>query len=269
MTCRPRTLAGLMAVAAFTASAFASISSITTGDVLTGDHGSNLILNGSFETGNPGVNMGWTPGTHLGGYPGIEGVIPDWTPTWPEGAYGWWGPLGFQGGVIPDGASAVYFGNSFNNAYAPATIASNGVVTFTGTPTFADRPGPVTLEQTISGLSTSTTYRLDFWVSGESNTGGFTGTGIFGLDITGEGLTYLLLPSSSNAFGAEERYYVDFVPTASTVTIKFLNWGHIGDLGGGAGTELVLDDVILNVPEPTTATLLGLLGVALLRRFRR
>jgi hypothetical protein len=224
----------------------ASALTITTGDVVMGDHGSNLIVNGSFEDGNSGIDMGWTPGSHLGGYPGIEGTIPAWDAAWPEGAYGWWGPLGFAGEPAPDGLSMVYFGNSFNTAGTTASIAANGVITFAGVPTFGDRPGPVTLSQTVSGLSTTNEYVLEFWTSGESNVGGFTGTGLFGLQITGEDLTYILLPSSSNAFGSSQRFYVTFAPVASTITISFLNWGHIGDLEGGAGTELVLDDVILN-----------------------
>jgi hypothetical protein len=121
-------------------------------------------------------------------------------------------------------------------------------------------------------LSTSSTYRLEFFTSGESNTSGFTGTGLFGLDITGEPTTYLLLPASSNSFGASERYYVDFVPSASAVTIKFSNWGHITDIAGTA-TELVLDDVCLNriIPEPTSIALLGLgcLGVMGVGRRRK
>jgi hypothetical protein len=166
----------------------------------------------------------------------------------------------------------VYFGNSFNTAGVPvSSIGANGVITFTGTPTFAGRPAPVTLSQTVAGLSTTTPYRLEFFTSGESNTSGFTGTGLFGLDITGESTTYLLLPSSSNAFGASERYYVDFVPSSPVITIKFSNWGHITDMGGGTATELVLDDVILNavIPEPTSIALLGLGGLGLIGSIRR
>ncbi len=245
--------------------ALASINSISRGDAMVGTHVGNLITNGSFETGNPGTNLGWTPGSHLGGYPGSEvGSIPGWTSSWPDGAYGWWGPLGFATAPIPDGLNAVYFGNSFNTAGASATIGSNGVISFSGTPTFAGRPAPVTLAQTVTGLSTSSSYVLDFWVSGEA---GFTGDGLFGLDISGEGTTYLHLPTPANSMGGSERYYVHFTPTSSTITIKFLNWGHITDIGG-TGTELVLDDVILNVPAPASLGLLGVFGLAAARRRR-
>jgi len=245
---------------------------ITHGDSVTGNSSANLVINGSFEAGNAGTNLGWTPGTHIGGYPGSEvAAIPGWASSYPDGAYGWWGPLGFAGAAPADGLNAVYFGNYFNTVGAASSIAANGVITFTGTPSFAERPGPVMLSQTISGLSTTDTYHLDFWTSGESNTSGFTGTGLFGLDITGEGTTYLMLPSSSNSFGASERYYVDFIPSASTITISFLNWGHITDISG-TGSELVLDDVILSaVPEPSSLLLFitglaGLLGYGAIKR---
>jgi hypothetical protein len=239
---------------------------ISNGDAQVLDRTANLVKNGSFEDGNSGVNLGWTPGSHIGGYPGSEGVIPDWTPSYPSGAYGWWGPLGFAGAANPHGNNGLYFGNNFNSVGTTASIATSGEITFASTPTFSNRPGPVTLSQTVSGLSTTDVARLEFWVSGESNTSGFTGTGLFGLSISGETLTYLLLPSSSNTFGASQRYYVDFTPTSSSLTISFLNWGHITDING-SGTELVLDDVILNqVPAPSA---LGLLGMGALVAGRR
>lgn len=261
----------LVAMAALAGAASCSLGqlTITTGDVLQGDRTANLIKNGSFEVGNPGIDAGWTPGSHMGGYPGVELVIPDWTPSWPDGAYGWWGPLGFAGDPAPHGNNMVYFGNYFNSAGATVNnIAANGVITFNSAPTFANRPAPVTLEQTVAGLDTSLVHRLEFWVSGESNTSSFTGTGLFGLQISGESLTYLLIPASSNSFGASERYYVDFTPKFSSISINFLNWGHISDISG-TGSELVLDDVILNVvPSPASAGLLALGGFAALRRRR-
>lgn len=257
-------LAGYLTLTATPAFAFV----ISNGDVATGSHVGNLISNGSFETGNPGSNLGWTPGSHVGGYPGSEvAAIPGWSSSYPAGAYGWWGPLGFAGAPAPDGLNQVYFGNSFNTAGASASYAASGEITFASAPVFGGRPGPVTLAQTVGGLSTTDTYRLDFWVSGESNTSGFVGDGLFGLEITGYGTTYLRLPTSSNPFGASQRYYVDFTPTSASTTIKFLNWGHITDLGG-TGTELVLDDVILNRrggggAVPDAGSSLAFLGTAL------
>ncbi len=263
-----RSCATIVAVVGLVATNSLATLTITTGDVLTGNRPSNLLVNGSFETGNSGSNVGWTPGSHIGGYPGTEvAAIPGWTSSYPDGAYGWWGPLGFAGAPSPDGNNSVYFGNSFNTVGASGSIASNGVITFSTTPTFANRPAPVTLSQTVTGLNTSLSHHLDFWVSGEDNMGGFSGTGLFGLEITGEGLTYLLLPAASNSFGASQRYYVDFVPSSSTIDIKFINWGHVTDLGG-TSTELVLDDVILNVPAPSSVGLLAVGGLAAMRRRR-
>jgi hypothetical protein len=262
-----RTSALIAFVGLAAASATASIT-VSHGDALVGDRSTNLIANGSFETGNSGVNVGWTPGTHLGGYPGTESVIPSWNAAWPTGAYGWWGPLGFAGAPAADGNNAVYFGNSFNTVGTTYTIGSDGVVNFAAAPSFSSRPGPVTLSQTVSGLTAGNSYRLDFWTSGEGNTGGFTGTGIFGVDVSGSGSAYLLLATSANSYGASERYYIDFVAASSSVTISFNNWGHITDMGGSS-TELVLDDVILNtVPSPAPLALLGLGGLAAARRRR-
>ena len=157
----------VLSLLAGTVAARASIISIVTGDVLVGNRGANLITNGSFETGNAGVNTGWTPGTHLGGYPATEvASIPGWTSSFPAGAYGWWGPLGFGGAPPVDGLNAVYFGNSITTVSLVPVIAPNGVMTFSGAPAFSR--GPVTLGQTLTGLSTASNYLLDFWVSGLS-----------------------------------------------------------------------------------------------------
>lgn len=272
-------LALSLLIAAFAVSPAQALT-ISTSDTLAGNRSANLLANGSFENGNSGTNVGWTPGSHIGGYPSTSLSIPNWTASYPDGAYGWWGPLGFAGASAPDGTNMVYFGNWLNSAGAAASVAANGVITFAGTPTFSGRPAAVTLSQTVTGLEVGATYRLDFWTSGEDNLDSFVGTGLFGLGITGQQLTYLLVPASSNSFGASQRYNVEFVATSATTTISFSNWGHITDISG-QGSELVLDDVILNrvgssggsaAPDGGSSLALfaaALLGVIGARRTRR
>ena len=144
----------------------------------------------------------------------------------------------------------------------------------------------MTLQQTITGLNTSNQYGLSFWVSGENAATRLYSDGIFGLDVTGFSTTYLTVPSGTSALGASHVYRFEFVPTNSTTTITFTNWGHFYDAQTTGWTinvfttELVLDDVILNdlgpvrpaggVPEPFTATLAGMaLAVVALAGTRR
>ena len=132
-----------------------AVVTISTGDVLTGNHGTNLIANGSFETGNSGVNLGWTPGSHIGGYPGSEvGSIPSWTSSYPAGAYGWWGPLGFTGAGPADGLNMVYFGNAFNSVGTTATF-TDGVLLDTVAPQvtgFTIESGKATVKNILTDL---------------------------------------------------------------------------------------------------------------------
>jgi hypothetical protein len=146
------------------------------------------------------------------------------------------------------------------------TEAADGQVTFSSTPALLPKPtdGPVTLEQTVSGLNTSATYLLDFWTSGENiGSSEFSADGFFGLEITGEPLLYFAAPSGFGPTGNSQRYQVYFKPAATTETFRWINWGHYSG-PSGLSDELVLDDVILNqleVPEPGLSSLLGLFGV--------
>jgi len=154
----------------------------------------------------------------------------------------------------------------------PPTFNPDGTVSFPAPPAFFPKPtsAPVTLAQTVTGLSTGSAYLLDFWTSGEdASTGAFPHDGIFQLDITGESSMYFTAPSGNTGLGTSQRYYVLFQPTSSTTTFTWTNWGHY--LGGQA-TALVLDDVILNksaVPEPATMAVMGMCVLALARRRKR
>ncbi|MBI4578312.1 MAG: PEP-CTERM sorting domain-containing protein [Planctomycetes bacterium] len=101
--------------------------------------------------------------------------------------------------------------------------------------------------------------------------------GIFGLDVTGYSTTYLACPDSAanSIFGTDNHTYrFEFAAPASSIEIKFTNWGHFFlNINGQIvpTTELFMDDVILNfvkIPEPATLGLIGLGGLVLLPRRR-
>ena len=255
----------------FSSGAHAAILAISNGDVLIGDRTANLLTNGSFESGHPspGVDVGWTPGTiHVGGYPATEvAAIPGWTASYTDGAYGSWGAFGAAGAGPAHGANQLYFGNWFTNITEAPIVGPTGEITFAAPPVFTNDAGlgPLSLSQTVTGLAVGQTYLLDFFVTGEENTTSFTNLGLFGLRVGGDD-RYLQIPTSSNAFGASQRYQITFAADATSVEIAFSNWGHLPF----QGAELVLDDVILNaVPEPGTGLLVGLGLAALSRRARR
>jgi hypothetical protein len=202
--------------------------------------------------------------------------LTSWTASGQVASYAVWGNDGpatiKNSAPFPDGTNGLYFGGGIMVLVAPfPTEAANGIVTFSSTPAILPKPtdAPVTLEQTVSGLNTSSTYLLDFWTSGEEvGSPEFGIDGFFGLDITGESLLYFASPSGNGPIGNSQRYQVYFTPSASTVTIKWINWGHYMN-GPNLSDELVLDDVILNeleVPEPSTVTMLMLGACLLLRR---
>lgn len=258
-----RLAAALLAALAATP-AQAAILSVGYGTTVLANPTANLIANGGFETGANG-NQGWTgPGPHTGIYPpGPSVTIPSWNAAYPTGAYGWWGPVPFSGAPCGEATNCVYFGNWLMGASATPTTLPTGEVTFGGpvafTNTVAANQGPVTLSQTAS-LTPGDTYLLDFWTSGETVGGN---PGVFGLTI-GPDLIYL------EAVEAARRYYVTFTAPAAATPITFSNWGHLVQ-GQTIGTELVLDDVILNAtatPEPATALLLPLALAALAHRRR-
>ena len=134
----------------------------------------------------------------------------------------------------------------------------------------------MTLKQTVTGLTPGWTYGLSFWTSGEAATSvGYGHDGVFGLDVTGYSTTYLACPDApaNSIFGTNNHTYrFDFVATAASTEIKFTNWGHFVYNNGTSWvvtTELVMDDVILNlvqVPEPGSICLLALGSIGLLRR---
>jgi hypothetical protein len=249
----------ILALAACVASSSGSVLSVAGNDNLIGNRPANLIVNGSFEADGGVATNGsyWATGTTLSPIMSLTG----WNASGQAASYAIWGSDGF-GGVkgsasLPHGTNGLYFGAGIMAMVAPfPTEANDGQVSFSSTPAILPKPtdGPVTLQQTVTGLNPSSTYLLDFWTSGE-NVGQpeFPVDGFFGLDITGESRLYFAAPSGNGPVGTSQRYQVYFTPTASTVTFKWINWGHYSG-PGGLSDELVLDDVILNlVSDPVPA----------------
>ena len=245
-------LAFVITLAISAASASAAILSVAGNDTLVGNRALNLIVNGSFEADDGVATNGsyWATGTGFSPTMSLTG----WTASGQGGSYAIWGNDGFGGiklsDLLPHGTNGLYFGGGIMAGVSPLpTEANNGVVTFNSTPTITPKPsdGPVTLQQTVSGLNPSATYVLDFWTSGESvGPLGFAVDGFFGLNITGEATRYFAAPSGNGPIGSSQRYQVYFQPAGSTVTFEWINWGHYTDTNG-LSDELVLDDVILNL----------------------
>ncbi|PWU12949.1 MAG: hypothetical protein C5B50_20390 [Verrucomicrobia bacterium] len=256
----------IFALAACAASSFGSVLSVAGNDTLVGNRAANLITNGSFEADGGVATNGayWATGTTLTPTVSLTG----WTASGQSQTYAIWGSDGFGGiknsAMFPHGTNGLYFGGDIMASVSPYPVeANNGLVTFTSTPTITPKPtdAPVSLQQTVSGLNPSATYVLDFWTSGEDiGQPSMAVDGFFALDITGEPRLYFAAPSGNGPIGTSQRYQVYFNPTASTVTFKWINWGHYFG-PNGMSDELVLDDVILNLltngpPQPLDYTCL-------------
>ncbi|MBI5708613.1 MAG: PEP-CTERM sorting domain-containing protein [Armatimonadetes bacterium] len=265
-----------LAILLATASSFGSVISVSSGYSVLGNRPNNLLTNGSFEFDRSFYSEPfrfWATGTTNTPFVPLTG----WAATGKPSSYAMWGhgsPGEIAGSApIPHGTEALYFGALYMSSLGTQpTYHANGLVTFSGTPGIVPDPlyGPVTLSQTLTGLSTSQQYRLDFWASAEDaafNVGWLDG--FFGLDITGESTIYLTCPTFGSSLGPWLRYYVVFQPTASSVTLTWTNWGHYYDPNGLFHSELVMDDAIVNpVPEPGALAVLslGLFGMLRSRR---
>jgi uncharacterized repeat protein (TIGR01451 family) len=252
------TLVVLAAVVSTNARAF--VASVSSTDALVGNRAANLVQNGSFEQGHP---PGQTTFFSTGSFLGPVVVPPGWTSAGGTESYSIW-ETGVarvaDSDVLPDGSSALYFGNWIVEAInTTPTFAADGRVTFASPPQLVFRAGhqPASrLTQTLSALDTTHAYRLSFWVSGEdARTADYEHDGIAAVDV-GDERVFVAIPSGRSALGASQRYVVDFVPATASLSLTFTNVGHLHpqndpDLATkgwtlGRTTELVLDDVIVN-----------------------
>lgn len=282
------------------------IVSVTHNDANTLDRNTpaNLVVNGSFETGGPNVSAGtnsrpWTRSCNT--------VPAGWVMTSNSISYGMWTyknhfdlvhynqPPAFCDNSIQtstsdpiidipaDGFNQLYFGNyevasgmvaanynAVSGEYVPRADVASAVAGLSGTQSGVDVVGaPVTIEQSVSGLTSGYYYEMEFSTSGEGNFGAndpestFAFDGIFELNIGGKRFL-LICPGEfdQNGLGKRERYHIKFQSTAANATIKFINYGHYVAINNpamkGAGSwflnttdtretsELVLDDVIIN-----------------------
>ena len=232
------------------------------------DRNANILVNGSFKNHptNGTTEYVWATGTTLSSF--VPFAVPGgWTSAGGARNYATWGGTSSIRGSasIPDGVAALYFGNSIVSSISSTPIFNlDGTITFSSPPTItplnASFTPAVTLSQTVS-VTPGNRYGLSFWASGEDARSGGSHDGIFGLDVNGA-TVFLATPSgSATGLGASHIYEFEFIPTISTLTLTFTNWGHLNSSTPGwtlpGTTELVLDDVILNaIPEPSSISLL-------------
>ncbi|MDP2342189.1 MAG: OmpA family protein [Deltaproteobacteria bacterium] len=263
---------GLIAGAALSATtAMADVGSIGSSDVVTGTRATNLLQNGSFEIGHPGNGDAFFVD---GSFAGAIAVPLGWSSSGGGESYGTWvkgAARAADSDDFPDGDGGIFMGDWFvQSTDVVPSFDADGRVFFASPPRLVFRDGyaPVRLSQTLTGLSTSNVYVVDFWVSGEDShtVKDFDHDGIIGLEISGvaEGASRLhfAVPNGLGALGDSQRYSVEFVPTTTTVTISFINAGHFAAQNGngliatrgwtlGTTTEPILDDVIVNDLGPT------------------
>jgi hypothetical protein len=203
----------------------------------------NLVLNGGLETHNC-IPQNWFSSSYCPNSNYYNCDIANWTCTG-GGTATYADIVTNQYTVVPEGTYACYFGTSFGRPCSmdpsdTSCLVSQGC-TFTGFPAgypqndvqYGGTTG-VVLSQTVNGLTPGNTYVLEFWAGGES----FPQEGVFAVDL-GFGNMYIKNPPTPNPQGVGRRVIIQFIATAASHTLKFINWGHLNS----NWTELILDDV--------------------------
>jgi hypothetical protein len=238
-----RHLALLWLIALTGVEAQITVTNVTGSDALLASRSSNLITNGSFETGVPTTHDTGDLGVLRSAFAAVTvgsplvGVENTVTPTgWSTAGstgvnnYSSWSNTStgqnyypgtnngtFHGGnstnaaVQPDGNYGLYFGNSGVTSVSSGFSVNsdtNGVLGVTGTISNTSVYGSTVVSQSVN-LTAGHAYLLDFWTSGEeATTGRFGRDGIFQVQIVGSSTSnfYFSAPSGAN---------VDAIGTAS------------------------------------------------------
>ncbi len=211
----------------------------------------NFILNGGFENSPCDTEQVLLPAS---GY--YECDLPNWTFTG-----GNWAsyPKLYNNSytMIPEGSKGLYLGNYFcrvcgdtyNDVSCLQAVGCAAVGPPSGFPQSEAAQGGstgVSVEQTVTGLTSGTDYVLEFWAGGEWN---YTIPGLFAVDV-GYGDTLLRNQPTHPDSGVGTRYLIVFRANSASHTIKFTNWGH----SSAASTEVVLDDISLYLKSEIAAT---------------
>lgn len=155
-------------------------------------------------------------------------------------------------------ATASLYPNSNNNfSY------TNGIAPTTGTASAYDRittPGIGDGLSLVFNVASAGTYQLKFYTTGATLSLDGTATLTSGPSNTAAGT---VVPSGGTSLGMF-NYTVDFTTDAAdTLTLKVTKSGGTSNIYAFGGYTLA------SVPEPSSAALVGLAGLALLRRRRR
>ena len=187
-------------------------------------------------------------------------------------------PGSFPLGVASvDGNNYLYFGNGTGiitgfptplAAWVSSTTSPNNLRVYTDNSSLGTLtgPAPVTLAQTITTVNGSA-YILEFWVSGEELSVGTQKDGFFQLEISTQKL-YLTIPGSGNNHGLGKQFYyqIKFNAASTSTLIRFTNYCHpvggnwAGYLAGATGSELILDDVRMNLTSVLPVHLISFTG---------
>lgn len=251
--------------------------------------GTNLIINGDFsETG--GKVSGLNSKSFAKVYSLISGTsssksyayaaLPGWSAKGGGlDTYAAWGNTSGVGSINPAWAGAleptgantnqVYFGNNnmwYYTGLAPAFNAdgvgladsANPVKFASLLPTYGNNATPVTISQTVTGLTNGERYRLQFWVTSESGYlgGKYPAPSVAAVDIGGYERTFFEVSTNQlNSSKLGTRYTIDFIAKSASTDISFMSWGHVAIAAAPktynvGATELILDDVILTLMPP-------------------